>query len=69
MDEDAHRVRRALADRASGISPALIYAYEDAGLIVTTEHRRLIPDVELREFDEKVREYYELNPADDPKAS
>ena len=46
--------------RAAGISPALIYAYEETGLIVTQENRRLIPDIELREFDAKVREYHDL---------
>jgi hypothetical protein len=29
----------------------------------------LIPDVELREFDDKVREYYELIADDKPNAS
>jgi hypothetical protein len=55
--------------RAAGISPALIYAYEETGLIVMQESRRLIPDVALREFDAKVREYYELIAEDKPNAS
>jgi hypothetical protein len=46
--------------RPAGISPALIYAYEETGLIVTQENRRLIPEVELREFDAKVGEYRDL---------
>lgn len=50
------------------IGPALIYAYEETGLIVTEDNRRMIPDVDLREFDAKVREYYDLHPEDDPKA-
>lgn len=53
--------------RAAGISPALIYAYEETGLIVTQENRRLIPDVELREFDAKVREYHDLFPNENPE--
>lgn len=69
MDEDAIRDDTANAMRETGISPALIYAYEGTGLIVTTENRRLIPDLELREFDAKVREYYDLNPEEDPNAS
>jgi hypothetical protein len=62
FDLDGDQVRADTADamRAAGIAPALIYAYEETGLIVTQENRRLIPDVELREFDDKVREYYEL---------
>jgi hypothetical protein len=55
--------------RAAGISTALIDAYEETGLIVTQENRRLVPDVVLREFDDKVREYYELIADDKPNAS
>jgi hypothetical protein len=69
LDEDKLREDTADAMRAAGISPALIYAYEETGLIVTQENRRLIPDVELREFDDKVREYHELIAGDKPSAS
>lgn len=67
LDEDKVRKDTADAMRAAGISPALIYAYEETGLIVTQENRRLIPDVELREFDAKVREYHDLQLGDDLK--
>jgi hypothetical protein len=60
LDEDALRENAASAMREAGISPALIYAYEETGLIVTAENRCLIPTAELREFDSKVREYYDL---------
>jgi hypothetical protein len=62
LDEDKVREDTAYAMRAAGIAPALIYAYEETGLIVAEENRNLIPDVELREFDAKVREYYDLFP-------
>ena len=62
MDEDQARDDIANAMREAGVAPALIYAYEETGLIVTTENRRMIPDVELREFDAKVREYYDCFP-------
>ena len=67
LDEDKLREDTANAMRAAGISPALIYAYEETGLIVTQENRSLIPDIELREFDAKVREYHDLHLDDDPK--
>jgi hypothetical protein len=67
LDEDKLREDTADAMRAAGITPALIYAYEETGLIVTQENRNLIPDVELREFDAKVREYHDLHLGDDPK--
>jgi hypothetical protein len=60
LDEDKVRDDTADAMRAAGIAPALIYAYEETGLIVTQENRSLIPDAELREFDAKVREYHDL---------
>lgn len=67
LDEDKLREDTADAMRAAGIAPALIYAYEETGLIVAQENRNLIPDVELREFDAKVREYHDLHLGDDPK--
>jgi hypothetical protein len=67
LDEDKLREDTADAMRAAGISPALIYAYEETGLIVTQENRRLIPDVELREFDAKVREYHDLGLGEAPR--
>jgi hypothetical protein len=60
VDEDQVREDTADAMRAAGIAPALIYAYEETGLIVTQENRSLIPDIELRQFDAKVREYHDL---------
>jgi SEC-C motif len=69
LDEDKLREHTAHTMRTAGIRPALIYAYEETGLIVTQDNRRLIPDLDLREFDAKVREYYDLHPEDDPKTS
>jgi uncharacterized protein YllA (UPF0747 family) len=66
LDEDKVRADTADAMRAAGIPPALIYAYEETGLLVTQENRRLIPDVELREYDAKVREYKDLHADHEP---
>jgi hypothetical protein len=66
LDEDKLRESTVAAMRAAGIRPALIYAYEETGLIVAQQNRRLIPEVELREFDAKVREYYDLFPEENP---
>jgi hypothetical protein len=60
VDEDKVREDTPDAMRAAGIPPALIYAYEKTGLIVTQENRSLIPDVELHEFDAKLREYHDF---------
>ena len=66
LDEDKLQEDTADARRAAGIRAALIYAYDETGLIVTQENRRLIPENDLREFDAKVREYYDLFPNENP---
>lgn len=54
------------AMKAAGIRPALIYAFEKTGLIVTEQNQHLIPDRDIQEFEDAVAEYYELHPAEDP---
>lgn len=46
------------AMREAGIPLALVYAFEKTGRIVTEENKHLIPDIELKEWDDAVREYY-----------
>lgn len=41
-----------------GIAPALIYAFERTGRIVTRENKRLLSNIELREWDDAVKEYH-----------
>ena len=41
-----------------GIDPALIYAYEKTGRIVTEKNKDYLPDVDLREWREAVEEYH-----------
>ena len=67
LDEDALREDTIAAMRAAGIRPALIYAYERTGLLVTSENRHLIPDADLDEWDDAVAEYDELHPSEDPR--
>ncbi len=55
VDEDQVREDTADAMRAAGISPALIYVRGN-GADRHAGEPELIPDVELREFDAKVRE-------------
>lgn len=45
--------------RAAGIDPALIYAFEKTGRLVTAENHRLIPERDLDEWDAAIREYEE----------
>jgi hypothetical protein len=67
LDEDSLRESTTQAMRAAGIRPALIYAYERTGLLVTTENRHLISAADLNEWDDAVAEYYELHPSEDPR--
>ena len=56
------RVATVEAMRAAGIRPALVYAYERTGLIVTRENRHLIPASDLDEWEDAIAEYDENNP-------
>jgi hypothetical protein len=43
--------------KKANIPPELIYAFQRTGLIITEKNKRLISNVELKEFDEAVDEY------------
>jgi hypothetical protein len=45
--------------KAAGVDPAVIYAFEQTGLLVTAENRDLIPDQDLAEWEAAVEEYEE----------
>ena len=49
------------AMRAAGVRPALIYAYERTGLIVTRENRALMSAADLDEWEDAIAEYEETN--------
>jgi hypothetical protein len=69
FDLDESKLKTAMADsmRAAGIRPALIYAAEKTGMIVTETNSNLIPDVDLEEWNAAVAEYYEQHPDEDPE--
>ncbi len=56
------------AMRAAGIRPAVIYAYERTGLIVTRENRKLISAADLDEWEDAIAEFVELHPEVDANA-
>ncbi|MBA3462068.1 MAG: hypothetical protein H0T46_19060 [Deltaproteobacteria bacterium] len=62
-DDEVARVRAATVEamRAAGIRPALIYAYERTGLIVTRENRKLMSAADLDEWEDAIAEYDEQN--------
>jgi hypothetical protein len=45
--------------KAAGLDPAIIYAFEQTGLLVTEENRRLISDEDLAAWDDAIEEYGE----------
>jgi hypothetical protein len=45
--------------RAAGIDPAIIFAFEKTGRLVTEDNQHLIPEKDLAEWDAAVREYEE----------
>ena len=42
----------------AGVHPALLYAYEKTGRIVTEQNKRFLSTQELKEWDDAVDEYY-----------
>ena len=44
--------------KRAGVPPALIYAYEKTGRLVTEENKRFLTDKELEEWDNAVEEYH-----------
>ena len=63
-DDEVAKVRAATIEamRAAGIRPALIYAYERTGLIVTKENRSLMSAADLDEWEDAIAEYDETRP-------
>ena len=45
------------AMKAAGVNPALIYAFEQTGRLVTEENQQLLTDAELAEWDAAIEEY------------
>ncbi len=52
------------AMEASGVNPAVIYAYEKTGLLVSEENQHLIPDADLAEWQAAIEEYSRLHEED-----
>jgi hypothetical protein len=55
------------AMNAAGIDPAVIYAFEQTGLLVTEQNRHLIPDKDLNEWAAAIREYEEKHGTSRPR--
>ena len=69
-DDEVAKVRAATIEamRAASIRPALIYAYERTGLIVTRENRGLMSSADLDEWEDAIAEFEEQR-ADKPQRS
>src|SRR4051812_15568956 len=63
-DEEVAKLKAATVEtmRAAGIAPALVYAYERTGLIVTRENRTLMSAADLDEWEDAIAEYREAHP-------
>jgi len=58
MPHPEHVEAAMVADmQAAGIDPAIIYAFEKTGRLVTADNRHLIPERDLAEWDAAIREY------------
>jgi hypothetical protein len=58
---------RALVQAAgeSGMDPALVYAMNKTGRIVTEQNLRFLTDADLREWDDAIDEYHQMIGSDD----
>jgi hypothetical protein len=52
------------AMEAAGVNPAVIYAYQRTGLIVSEKNQHLIPDADLVEWQAGIEEYSRLHEDD-----
>jgi hypothetical protein len=58
MPHPEHLEHRMVEDmKAAGIDPAIIYAYEKTGRLVTEENQNLLSDADLDEWDAAIEEY------------
>jgi hypothetical protein len=62
METDSPEMRREFGEAAknAGIPEELIYATNKTGIILTAENRDLLPDNQVKEFEDAVREYREM---------
>jgi hypothetical protein len=60
---DHNKWRRELGKdmRTAGIRPAMAYAVEKTGMIITTTNKHLFTDAQLQEWDDAVEEYESTN--------
>ena len=52
--------------KAAGIDPAIIYAYEKTGRLVTEDNQQLLSDADLDEWDAAIDEYEAKAPENRP---
>jgi hypothetical protein len=59
QEQAEHQIVEAL--KRAGVHPALIYAFEQTGLLVTEDNEHLIPEEDLRAWSEAVARYHARN--------
>ena len=48
------------AMKQAGLNPAIVYAFEKTGLLVTEENQDMLSDSDLAEWEAAIREYEAL---------
>jgi hypothetical protein len=63
-DEEVAKLKTATVEamQAVGVDPALTYAYERTGLIITRENRKRMSAADLDEWEDAIAEYRERHP-------
>ena len=68
FDEHAEHVEHRMVEtmKAAGIRPALIYAFEKSGVLVTEDNQHMIPTADLEKFTKAYHEWYEMRGESEP---
>jgi hypothetical protein len=63
FDEHTEHVERRIVEtmKAAGIRPALIYAFEKSGVLVTEDNQHMIPTADLENFTKAYHEWHEIH--------
>lgn len=62
FDEPTEHVEHRIAEtmKAAGIRPALVYAFEKSGVLVTEDNQHMVPTADLENFTKAYNEWYEI---------
>ena len=66
FDEPTEHVEHRIVEtmKTAGIRPALVYAFEKSGVLVTEDNQHMVPTADLEKFTKAYHEWYEIHGED-----